>query len=82
MSIDINYDIDKHFHLLQYWSLKDLRTVFDKHKKRKMPLFIDKYQFRELFGFSKTNSDLIFANLNSFQDFDKERLEGDEEEKV
>ena len=47
-----------------------------------MPLFIDKYQFRELFGFSKANSDLIFGNLKGFKNFQEERHQEVTDERV
>ena len=38
-----------------------------------MPLFINKYEFRELFGFNKTNGDFIFGNLAKFKNYWEEQ---------
>ena len=64
-NIKVNKPISKKFVLLRFWSLKDLRKMYMKHWKNDFPIFVNKFQFRELFAMDKNNSDYLFNFLSN-----------------
>lgn len=63
--IIVNKAVSEHFAFLKNWSLKDLRKIYIKHCKNNFPIFVNKFQFRELFPLEKNNCDYLFNYVSA-----------------